>query len=109
MPRVKRDVEKTITKSSKTGKMVSKAEAKANPDTTFEMKVKVTPKPPKFTPGVGEFCLMNGALIKIMSLDPLEAVSYERLNGVQVTENYPIESLDGAEPITMQEVYERAF
>lgn len=106
MPRAK--TEKTITKSSKTGKMVSKAEAKANPDTTFEMKVKVTPK--AVTPSAvievvaSKYYDYDGVVGKPNADGTVTLI--RRQDGVQVTEI--VEGIVGA-PITDQEAYERAF
>lgn len=107
MPRAKKEVEKTITKSSKTGKMVSKAEAKANPDTTFEMKVKVTPK--AVTEVVAEvvdskYYDYDGVVGQPNADGTVTLIRRE--NGVQVTE--VSEDLIGT-PITKQEAYERIF
>jgi hypothetical protein len=105
MPRAK--TEKTITKSAKTGKMVSKVEAEANPDTTFEMKVKVTPK--AITEVVAEVVDSKyydyDGVVGRPSADGTVTL-LRRQDGVQVTEI--VEGMVGA-PITDQEAYERAF
>lgn len=108
MPRAKKEVEKTITKSSKTGKMVSKAEAKANPDTTFEMKVKVAPKasaPTAVTEVVASKYYDYDGVVGQPNADGTVTL-IRRENGVQVTE--VVEGVTGT-PITTQEAYERAF
>ena len=66
-------------------------------------------QPISWTPFVGEMVEHNGEIIAITNLEPLEATVYRREGGVQTTNDYPLESLDGVKPIDIQEAYRRVF
>jgi len=95
---------KTIAKSAKDGKIVSKKFAKENPDTTFEtvakapvkavveVPVEVVIEAPPLTgllALVGKWIDVDGQLAIIESIDPLRIMGYQVENGVQT--NHEIE------------------
>lgn len=95
-----------INKSAKTGKIVSKAEAKANPDETYETKV-VKPKKVKFQPLLGEKFDLNGETAEVTSFDPLTVVIHEILNGCQSVRETEIDNISNAKPLTREEIFIR--
>lgn len=110
----------TIAKSAKTGKIVSKEFAKANPDTTFE-----TAKPKKKAkefipdaPSLPDYLAMVGVqaiftkgdesfVAVIESLDPLRVVKYEVINGVVTTNEVEVALEDYSIKIDKDEAFRR--
>lgn len=82
--------------------------AKAEPKKPV-VKKKSVDEPDAYVPVVGEKFELNGEVIELTSLDPLTATVYRREGGVQTTNDHPLDSLEGAKPLTAQEVYERVF
>ncbi len=51
----------------------------------------------------------EGNVITFTSLKPVTAQKLSVVGGCQVTEDYPLESLEGVEPLDVQEAYARVF
>jgi hypothetical protein len=100
----------TVAKSAKTGKIVSKEFAKANPDTTYETKKPAKKKvvePARYTPMVGEMCDMSGAIITIQCFDPFEATEFYSMNGCVCDRPFTEPDFDNVRPIDRTEFLER--
>lgn len=98
-----------INKSAKTGKIVSEAFAKENPDTTYTQKKKATPKKvvEKWMPLLGEKFDHDGEILEIVCFNPLEVNRHFVLNGCQSVERFEIEKIENAKPLTKSEVFIR--
>lgn len=110
----------TIAKSAKTGKIVSKEFAQANPDTTFET-AKPKRKPKVFIPDaptlpdylamVGQKAIFTKGeesfVAVIESLDPLRVMKYEVMNNVQTNNEINIALADYVIKVDKEEAFKR--
>jgi len=95
---------KKITKSAKTGKIVSKKFAEVNPDETYETRVEV---PERFLPMIGEKFDLNGLVAEVVSFEPLQVIEHAVINGCQTQSKLLVDNIDGAKHLDPKEAFRR--